>query len=75
MQQAVKQKVINKCKNKSMSEKIKLILLSLCLLAGQIAFSQTDKEKALQKGQEAIKLMDNGNIDRSIALHYRARTQ
>ncbi|MFO8086598.1 MAG: tetratricopeptide repeat protein [Bacteroidales bacterium] len=51
-----------------MSEKIKLILLSLCLLAGQIAFSQTDKEKALQKGQEAIKLMDNGNIDRSIAL-------
>ena len=34
----------------------------------QLAFSQSDKEKALAKGREAIKLMDQGKIDESIKL-------
>lgn len=33
-----------------------------------IAFSQTDQEKAYQLGMEAIELMDNGQIERSLEL-------
>lgn len=43
-------------------------LLLLLLTVGQIAYGQSNKEKALSKGQEAIKLMDNGKIDESIKL-------
>lgn len=52
-----------------MIRKIKTIGLLLFLTAGQIAYGQTtNKEKALDKGREAIKLMDNGKFDESIKL-------
>ena len=51
-----------------MTKTIKTIGLLLFITAGQIAFGQTNKEKALAKGQEAIKLMDNGKLDESIKL-------
>jgi len=52
-----------------MIRKIKSIVLLLFLTTGQIVWGQTsNKEKALEKGLEAIKLMDNGKIDESIKL-------
>jgi tetratricopeptide (TPR) repeat protein len=51
-----------------MTKTIKTIGLLLFIAVGQIAFGQTNKEKALEKGQEAIKLMDNGKLDESIKL-------
>ncbi len=51
-----------------MMNKIKTFGLLLFIIIGQIAYGQTDKEKALEKGQEAIKLMDNGKVDESIKL-------
>jgi hypothetical protein len=50
-----------------MNRKIRTIGLIL-LMTGQILYGQTNKEKALVKGQEAIKLMDNGQVDESIKL-------
>lgn len=47
---------------------LKTILLILFVIAGQVSFGQTDKEQALSKAQEAIKLMDSGKIDESIKL-------
>jgi len=43
------------------------LLLGLILFATQ-TFAQTDKEKAVTKGREAVKLMDNGKIDESLVL-------
>lgn len=52
-----------------MTRKIKTIGLLLFITAGQIVYGQTtNKEKALDKGKEAIKLMDNGKLDESIKL-------
>lgn len=51
-----------------MTRTIKTISLLLFIIAGQIAFGQSNKEKALAKGQEAIKLMDNGKVQESIEL-------
>lgn len=52
-----------------MIRKIKTITLLLFLTTGQIVFGQADnKEKALEKGREAVKLMDNGKIEESIKL-------
>lgn len=52
-----------------MTRKIKTIGLLLFIMAGQIVYGQTtNKEKALDKGKEAIKLMDNGKFDESIKL-------
>jgi tetratricopeptide (TPR) repeat protein len=51
-----------------MANKIKIIGLFLFLITGQIIFAQTNKEKALAKGEEAVKLMDNGKIEESIKL-------
>lgn len=48
--------------------KIKTFGLLLFIIIGQIAYGQTDKEKALEKGQKAIRLMDNGKVDESIKL-------
>ncbi|GAA4304027.1 tetratricopeptide repeat protein [Nibribacter koreensis] len=42
--------------------------LLLLLTTGQITFGQTNKEKALAKAQEAIKLMDSGKFEKSITL-------
>lgn len=47
---------------------IKIFGLLIFLVAGQIAFGQTNKEKALEKGKAAIKLMDEGKFDESIKL-------
>ncbi|MES2655707.1 MAG: tetratricopeptide repeat protein [Bacteroidota bacterium] len=47
---------------------IKTFVLLLFISIGQIAFAQTDKEKALVKAQEAIQLMDKGKFDESITL-------
>jgi tetratricopeptide (TPR) repeat protein len=44
-----------------------LLPLIFLLLAGSL-FGQTDKEKALAKGKEAVKLMDGGQIAESITL-------
>ena len=51
-----------------MTKTFKTIGLLLFITAGQIAFGQTNKEKALAKGQEAIKLMDEGKFAESIKL-------
>lgn len=52
-----------------MTRKIKTIGFLLFIMAGQIVYGQTtNKEKALDKGKEAIKLMDNGKFDESIKL-------
>ena len=51
-----------------MIEAIRTFGLILFIAAGQISFAQSNKEKALEKGQEAIKLMDNGKVDESIKL-------
>lgn len=42
-------------------------LFTLCLLSG-LALAQTNEQIALEKGKEAIKLMDDGYIDKSIEL-------
>ncbi|WP_121668023.1 tetratricopeptide repeat protein [Mesonia aquimarina] len=44
------------------------ISLIIFLLIGSLAISQTDKEKAINLGQKAIKLMDEGQLDKSIKL-------
>lgn len=45
------------------------IVLILLISASQSGYGQTsDKDKALEKGREAIRLMDNGKIDESIQL-------
>jgi tetratricopeptide (TPR) repeat protein len=51
-----------------MKTTIKIAGLLLFLLTGQIAFGQDNKEKALEKGLEAIQLMDEGKFDESIKL-------
>lgn len=51
-----------------MTNKIKTFVLFLFIAAAEIASGQTDKEKALSKAQEAVKLMDNGKIEESIKL-------
>ena len=56
-----------------MTNKSKTIVLLLFIVIGQIAYGQTDEDKALEKGQTAIELMDNGKIDESIKLLKEAR--
>ena len=51
-----------------MNNKIKSIGLLLILLFGQIAYGQNDKDIALEKGKNAISLMDKGKFDESIKL-------
>ncbi|MGZ4049173.1 MAG: tetratricopeptide repeat protein [Bacteroidia bacterium] len=51
-----------------MKKTIKIICTLLFIVTGQITFAQSDAEKALAKGEEAVKLMDNGKVDESIAL-------
>jgi len=51
-----------------MIRKIKVLGIILLMAIPQFSFGQTDKEKALSKGEEAIKLMDNGKIKESIKL-------
>lgn len=50
-----------------------LILLFFAFLFIQPSFSQTNDEIAIEKCMEAIKLMDDGHIDRSIELLKQAR--
>ena len=58
----------NKKEKMKMTKTILTIGLILFVIAGQIAYGQTNKEKALAKGQDAVKLMDNGKIEESIKL-------
>jgi tetratricopeptide (TPR) repeat protein len=51
-----------------MTRTIKLLGLLLFINVGQFAYGQGNKEKALEKGKDAIKLMDNGKFDESIKL-------
>jgi len=52
-----------------MNRKIKTIGFILLIMTGQIIYGQTtNEEKALDKGKEAIQLMDDGKIDESIEL-------
>lgn len=43
-----------------------ILLICLSLFGTQNLFSQTDKENALKKAKEGIKLMDEGKLDESI---------
>ena len=43
-----------------------LLLITACLV--QVASAQTDQEKAVDKGREAIQLMDKGDVDAGIPL-------
>lgn len=51
----------------------KIFILGLILVLSNNAFAQTDKEKALELGLNAIKLMDQGNLDMSINLLEKAQ--
>ncbi len=51
-----------------MTKKIKSFGLLLLIAASQGAFAQTNQEKAVAKGREAIQLMDKGEFDESIKL-------
>ena len=52
-----------------MKKTIKTILVIILLTVSQVSFGQTDnEEKAYAKGMEAIKLMEGGEIDKSIKL-------
>jgi len=51
-----------------MKNQIKLFGLLMFMMIGHISYGQTDKEKAIEKGQEAVKVMDDGKIDESIKL-------
>lgn len=51
-----------------MTRTFKTFGLLLFIIVGQFAFGQTNKEMALAKGQEAIKLMDSGKVAESIKL-------
>lgn len=51
----------------------KQILPIIFLLIGTLALGQTDKEKAVELGQTAIKLMDEGQLDKSIELLEQAK--
>lgn len=51
-----------------MIKTIKTIGLLVFIAAGQIVLGQTNKEKALAKGLDAVKLMDNGKLEESIKL-------
>ena len=51
-----------------MKRTIKIIGLLLFITAGQLAYGQTDKQKALEKGEKAIKLEDEGKFDEAIKL-------
>jgi len=50
-----------------------IICTLLAILLTQFAYAQTDAETAKEKGREAVKLMDEGHIDRSIELLEEAR--
>lgn len=47
---------------------MKKLLTTIAIIGSLTAFGQTPQEQALSKGQEAIKLMDNGKYDESIKL-------
>lgn len=52
-----------------MKGKISALVFLLFILTGTFVYAQTtNKEKALEKGKEAIKLMDSGKFDESIKL-------
>ena len=51
-----------------MNRKIRILGLIILFALTNTAFGQTDKEKALSKGREAVKLMDDGKIKESIKL-------
>ena len=51
-----------------MKSTIKTIGLILLLIAGQIAYGQTNKAKALEIGNQAIKLEDDGEYEKAIKL-------
>lgn len=51
----------------------KQISLIIFLLIGTLAIGQTDKERAVELGQTAIKLMDEGQLDKSIELLEQAK--
>ena len=57
-----------KNESRNMNKKLRVFGIIILFSITNIAFGQTDKEKALTKGQEAIKLMDNGKIQESIKL-------
>lgn len=51
-----------------MTKRMRLVGLIMFVLIGQITYGQGNKDIALEKGQAAIELMDNGKIDESIKL-------
>ena len=52
----------------TMTKKIKSIGFFLLLAVSPASFAQTNQEKAIEKGREAITLMDKGQFDESIKL-------
>lgn len=51
-----------------MRKKITYLIIVLLLSSSQLIFAQSNKDKALEKGRAAIKLMDEGKLDESIKL-------
>jgi tetratricopeptide (TPR) repeat protein len=52
-----------------MTKTIKALALLFLLTTGQVSIGQTtNEEKAYTKGREAIKLMDSGEVDKSLIL-------
>lgn len=55
-------------------KKVYILLLSLVTLTAQAQDGNSNKEKAREYGMQGIKLMDEGNIQQSLALLENART-
>jgi tetratricopeptide (TPR) repeat protein len=51
-----------------MKKIFKKLILILFIVQTQLSLAQSNVEKAYEKGMEAIKLMDNGDVDKSIVL-------
>jgi len=51
-----------------MTTKIRTFGIVILLVFGQLAFGQSKQEKAYEKAMEAIELMDNGELSKSIVL-------
>jgi len=56
-----------------MKKTMRIILLFLFVTAGQLVYGQTNKEKALEIGKQAIKLEDNGEYEKAIKLFEEAQ--
>jgi len=56
-----------------MKKPMRIIVLLLFLIAGQIIYGQSNKEKALELGNQGVRLEDNGEYEKAIQLFMEAQ--